>query len=479
VQLVLVESVLIALCGTALGSAFAWWSAPLVVGMINLAGYPVRLVLPADLRILGFAAVLAAVVTILFGLGPALRASAVKPSAALKGGNGPSSRARVMHALIAAQVAFCFLVLFDTGLFTATFDRLSNQPAGFAADGVVNLITGARPAQSVLFWQQVANQLRSVPRVEMAALADFPPLSGSMQGGFVAVNGGTPGGALVRFLSVSPGWFGAMKIPLLGGRDFGESDSSPGVAIINQTFANLYFNGGSPIGRSFDTNRDHGMRCRIVGVVRDSRYSEMRGPIPPVVYLPFRKVDANGRFGTTSSAALVVRISGPNPLALGPVLRRQVNRARPGFLVGSIVPETELVEQQTIRERLLAMLASFFAAVGLLLAGIGLYGVMDYSILQRRREIGIRIAIGAPARDTVRRAAMDGLAMVLAGGVIGLALAFLSMRYIESLLYEVKPTEPARLIATASILFAAALLAAAPAAIRALRIDPVEMLRAE
>ena len=111
----------------------------------------------------------------------------------------------------------------------------------------------------------------------------------------------------------------------------------------------------------------------------------------------------------------MLRVSGPNPLALAPILRREVARARPGFLVSRIVPETELVEQQTIRERLLAMLASFFAVVALLLAGIGLYGVLDYSLLQRRRELGIRIAIGAPARDIVRRATMDGLAMVLAG----------------------------------------------------------------
>jgi predicted permease len=479
IQLVLAESALIALSGAVLGGALAWWSAPLVVSMINPPDHPVRLVLPADLRVLGFAAALAAFVTILFGPGPAVRASAVKPASALKGGTGPRSRRRMMHVLIAAQVAFCFLVLFDTGLFTATFDRLSNKPTGFAADGVINVITGARPPQSVLLWQQVARQLRSLPRVETVALASFPPLSGSMEGGFVAVNGGQPGGALVRFLSVSPSWFGAMKIPILGGRDFEESDASPGVAIVNQTFANVYFNGESPVGRSFETNRDHGMRCRIVGLVLDSRYDDMRGPMAPVVYLPFRSVDANGQFRTARGAAFVLRVSGTNPLALVPMLRREITRAGPGLLVSRIVPQTELVEQQTIRERLLAMLASFFAVVALLLAGIGLYGVLNYSLLQRRRELGIRIAIGAPARDIVRRATVDGFAMVLAGAVTGLALALLSVRYIESLVYEVKATDPAPLILPALILFTAALLASVPAAIGAVRIDPVEMLRAE
>jgi predicted permease len=412
-------------------------------------------------------------------LGPALRASAVKPASALKGGTGTCSRRRMMHLLIAAQVAFCFLVLFDTGLFTATFHRLSNQPTGFAADGVINVITGARPPQSVLLWEQVARQLESLPGVETVALAGFPPLSGSMEGGFVSVNGGQPGGALVRFWSVSPSWFVAMKIPLLGGRDFTESDTSPGVAIVNQSFANVYFNGENPIGRSFDSNRDHGMRCRIVGLVRDSRFEDMRTPISPVVYLPFRSVNENGQFRTPRSAAFVLRVAGPTPLAMAPLLRREIARARPGFLVSGIVPQKELVEQQTIRERLLAMLASFFAVVALLLAGIGLYGVLGYSVLQRRRELGIRIAIGAPAREIVRRAIADEFAMVLTGAVTGVVLALLSARYIDSLVYEVKATGPAPMILPALILFAAALLASIPAAIGAVRIDPVAMLRAE
>ncbi len=479
VQLVIIESALLAIAGTALGAAFAWWSAPLVVSLINPPDHPVNLVLPADLRVLGFAAALAVGVTILPGLGPALRASAIQPAAALKGGRATASRRHTMHALIAAQVAFCVLVLFHTGLFTVTFERLSHQPTGFAAEGIVNVITRARPPQSVLLWQQVARQLHSIPRVEAVALASFPPLSGSMEGGFVAVNGGQPGGALVSFLSVSPGWFDAMKIQFLAGRDFSEADTSPGLAIVNQTFANLYFNGADPVGRSFDTNRDHGMRCRIVGLVRDSRYDTMRGYVPPVVYLPFRSRDAAGQFRKPTGAAFVLRVAGPDPSALVPVLRREIMRARPGFLVSRIVPETELVEQQTIRERLLALLASFFATVALLLAAIGLYGVLDDSLVERRRELGIRIAIGAPLREIVRRATMDALAMVGVGAAAGLALALLSVRYIASLLFQVKATDAAPLITPVLILFTVAILASLPAAISAARIDPVEMLRAE
>src|SRR5262249_6043641 len=160
--------------------------------------------------------------------------------------------------------------------------------------------------------------------------------------------------------------------------------------------------------------------------VRDSHYEDMRGPIPPVVYLPIRPVDSEGRLRKMTSAAFVLRVAGANPLALTPMLRREVMHARPGFVVSRVVPQTELGEQQTIRERLLAMLASFFAIVALLLAGIGLYGVLDYSLLRRRREFGIRIAIGAPTREMVRCATGDGLAMVVVGAAAGLSLALIS-----------------------------------------------------
>jgi putative ABC transport system permease protein len=479
IQLVLVESALIAAAGAALGCAFAWWSAPLVVSLIDAPDHPVRLLLPADLRVFAFAAALSLAVTILFGLGPALRASSVKPASALRGGTGASRRGRTMHLLIAAQVAFCFLVLFDTGLFRATFSRLSNRPTGFTAEGVVNVLIATRPPQPVVFWQQVAQQLRSLPRVEAAALASFPPLSGSMEGGFVAVNGAQPGGTLVEFLNISPAWFDAMKIPILSGRDFQEGDATPGVAIVNQTFANIYFNREDPVGRSFDTNRDHGMHCRIVGMVRDSSYGNLREVTPPVVYLPFQGLNSDGHPRMPRSAAIVLRVAGGNPVGLAPMLRREVARARPGFLVSRVVPETELVARQTVRERLLAMLASFFAVVALLLAAIGLYGVLDYSLVQRRRELGIRIAIGAPARDIVGRATFDGLSMVGAGALAGLGLALLSARYLESLVYGVQATAPATLVLPALVLLAAAVVASLPAAAGAMRIDPVEMLRSE
>ena len=174
-----------------------------------------------------------------------------------------------------------------------------------------------------------------------------------------------------------------MKIPLIDGRDFRPSDMAPGVAIVNKAFAQEYFNGEDPVGKVFDQGKH---RYEIVGLVRDARYRNMREPITPTAYIPMRDPPPE----TLGSATLLVRTASSNPLALAPMLRREVARARPEFRVSNVRTQLEINEAQTVRERLLAMLALFFAGVATLLAGVGLYGVLDYSVLQRRRERGGR-----------------------------------------------------------------------------------------
>jgi predicted permease len=476
VQLVLVESAMLAFLAAAIGALFAWWSAPFVVGMIGSEGNPVRLSLPLDGRVLGFGLALTFGVTFLFGLAPALRASAVKPARALKGGEDPHSRRRLMYALIAAQVAFCFLVLLFAGLFATTFSRLSHRPTGFSAERIL-YIWGipARP-QSPAAWDEVAEHLRTQPGVEKVALAGWPLLSRNSMNNFISVNGAPPGPVLAYFLNVSPGWTDTMKIQFVDGRDFRADDTSPGVAIVNEAFAKQYFNGEHPIGKLFARGRS---RYQVVGLVHDAPYRSLREPIFPVAYVPLHSVDANGALQPIGHAVFIVRTSGSNPVALASLLRHEVSRARPEFRVSSMGTQTELNRSQTIRERLLAMLALFFAAVALLLAGVGLYGVFDYSVLQRRREIGIRIAVGAQSGDVARRVTADVFSMVLVGAIAGLALGMASVRYIETLLYQVKATGLVMLAVPSLTILAAVLLAAVPAVIRAVRIDPVTMLRAE
>jgi putative ABC transport system permease protein len=219
-----------------------------------------------------------------------------------------------------------------------------------------------------------------------------------------------------------------------------------------------------------------GQRFEIVGLVRDARYRYLRQPVLPVAYTPFNRMDDKGTF---QGGTFLVRTTSSNPLALASILRQEISQARPEFRVSSIHTQKELIESQTVRERLLAMLGLFFAGVALLLAGVGLYSVLDYSVQQRRREIGIRMALGAQASDVVRKVSLEVISMVLAGASAGLVLGMLSSRSIESLLFQVKATELGVLAIPSVTILMAALLAALPALIRAVRIDPVTVLRAE
>lgn len=478
VQLVLMESAWIALLASAIGALFAWWAAPFVVGRINPPDNPARIVLPADWRLMGFALGLTLAVTFLFGLIPALRAAAIKPASALKGGEDPHSRRRLMDALIATQVAFCFLVLFVAGLFVTTFERLSRQPNGFSAERVITFDAVARKPQSPVFWNQVIEHLKALPGVEAAALSGWPLLDGNGWNGFVAVNGRPPSHALAYFLGVSRGWIDTMKIRLIDGREFLESDAYPGTAIVNEAFARAYFDGEDPVGRWFEKTFDHS-HFQIVGLVGDARYRSMREPITPTAYVPFQAIDANGELLPVSKETYVVRTASANPLALAGTLRQEIPRARPEFRVSRVRTQQEINDAHTVRERLLAMLATFFSAVALLLAGIGSYGVLHYSVLQRRREIGIRMAVGAQGGNIASLVTVEVFAMVMAGALAGVVLGIVSVRYIESLFYQVKATDASMLAFPALAILGAALVAAVVPVIRAVRIDPAMMLRVE
>lgn len=480
-QLVLVESAILAVLSSVLGALFAAWSAPFVIGTINPPDNPVRLALPADWRVLLFGIALTVFVTCLFGLIPALRASSVRPASAVKGGENPSTRHRLMHVLIAAQVAFCFVVLFVSGLFVSTFEHLSQQPLGFATERILVLDTVARDAVPSLTWLQVADQLRSVAGVERVSVANRALLDHNSSNNSISINGSGPSQALAYFLYVSPGWLNTMKVPLIDGRDFLPTDTTPGAAIVNETFVKTFFNGENPIGKSYRElyGKGNGADFQIVGVVRDARYQEIRGAARPVAYLPFYAVTPEGTSAKEQHATFVVRTASQNPLALASVLRQAVPQARAELRVSNLRTQQEIVDAQTVRERLLATLASFFSIVALLLAAIGLYGLLHYLVLQRRREIGIRMAIGAQAGNIARVVAMDALSMVLVGAVAGLAIGLLSVRYLESLFYQVKPTDIGILAFPALAIFVAALLAAFPPLLRAVRVDPMVALRYE
>ena len=478
IQLVLMESAWTAFAASSLGIAFAWWAAPFTLGMINPVDTPVRLDLPADMRVTAFALTLTLLVTMLFGLAPALRASRVRPAGSLKGADDVYSRHRLMNTLVAAQVAFCVVVQLLAGLFVSTFDRLRNQPLGFSPARVILLQSATPTARRPDQWYQVADQLRSLPGVESASVSSFALMSWAGYGRNVWANGRLPEGPSPMFLGISPSWFETMRIPLLGGRQFRSDDAFPSVAIVNETFARRYFDGQSPVGRTLETASD-GQRVpvQIVGLAADARYTDMRGPMPATVYVPFRNLSED--WIPDTSAALTVRTKNANPAALASLLRQEVRQARSEFRVESIRTQDELVRAHTIRERLLATLSVFFGVMALVLAGVGLYGVLNYAVTQRQRELGIRIALGAVARDIARRVAVPVLSMIVVGVGAGLAIGVSTEQFIETLLFDVKATAPSMLAWAAFAIVAVAFLAALPAVIRAVRIDPVTLLRTE
>jgi predicted permease len=485
IQLVLMESVLIAIAASALRLAFSWWAAPFVVGEVNSPDQPMRLALHADWRVTMFALVLTLIVTMLFGLAPALRASSINPVSALKGGDDPHGRRRLTSGLIAAQVAFCSFVLFVAGLFIATFQRMANQPTGFSSERVLTLESATKAGLPAEDWYQATQQLSTLPGVQSAALAESALMSFHAQTRFIWANGHSPDGTWSHstwFLGVSPGWFETMKLQLLDGRDFRWDDAYPQVAIVNEKFARRYFGVENAVGRSFETGPamnqvNPRIAMRIIGVVRDARYEDMRLPVPATAYVPFRGLTDGTARGF--HATFIVRTQAPDPMSLASTLRREVPAAQPAIRVANIVTQEELVRTQMIRERLLATLSLFFAAVALILAAVGLYGVLNYAVLERRRELGIRIALGASSGDIGWRVTLPAFAMIGVGSAIGLGLGLASEGCIAAMLYQVKATDPNMLALPLITMLGAAVLAALPPVLRAVRIDPAALLRSE
>jgi predicted permease len=481
-RLVLAESVLVGVIASALGLIFAWWATPFVTDRISTPGNPMRLMLAPDWRVMTFGMMLTVGVTTLFGLAPALRASRVKPASALKGGEEPHARLLWMQGMIAAQVAFCFMVLFAAGLFVRTFQRLTTQPLGFSTERILVLETMARQPQLPVKWEQMTEQLSEVPGVERASLASWGLLSGALISVPVSMKGEPQETAPAYVMRVSPGWLETMKIPLIAGRDLNESDTEPGQAVVNEAFAKRFFAGTNPVGQSFalPIGRTPGKPYlfQVVGLVRNAVYSDVRKPDMPTIYEPMHGIAVDGGLKALPWGAFIVRTKG-EPEAMAQTLRRVVMQANPEFRVGNVSTQEEMVVAQTVRERLLAALAGFFAVVALLLAAIGLYGVLHYSVVQREKEIGIRIALGAAAGNIARLITVRVMLMVVVGAVVGLAAGMASVRYIAALLYGVKATDPSMLMVPAAVLLAVACLAALPAVMRAVQIDPAVMLRAE
>jgi predicted permease len=478
IQQMLAESTLVAGAACVLGLLFAAAAAPAVVRMLGSADDPVQLDLRMDWRLLAFAAGLTVLTAALFGVAPALRASSVAPMTALKtGGGGAGVRAGVMRPFIAIQVAFGLVVLFVGSLLVLSFVRVSSVNPGFATSNVLVLslepVAGTNAAQKRMALLQVLERLRGIPGVQAASAADYNALGRAWTYG-VRVPGTEHDAIEATMAPVTPGFFETMNIPVLAGRTFvsRDMDAHAAVMIVSDAFARRYFGSQSAIGRTFEgrfgMNDDTSGQYEIVGVAADTRH-DLHKPAAPTIYIPLPQ-GANGR--------VYVRAAG-EAAALASRLREEVRAANPTFRVTSIISQSALVDGTLLRERLLAMLSGFFALVGLVLAAVGLYGVLSYSVAQRTREIGIRVALGARHLRVIRTVMAETGVAALIGAAGGLAAALYLSRFVQALLFEVTPLDFWSLALPLCTLLLAALLAAARPALQAARVDPMNALRYE
>ena len=476
IQLVLVESALIGVFACGLGSLFAAWASPYMVWRISPpSAPPIAIALTYDWRVGAFSAALVLFATLALGGIPALRASALRPAAALRGETAQRRR-RSMNILVGVQIAFCVLVLFVAGLFARSFHRLNSQSLGFDPDRLINLNTVTRQDALSAHWEEVRRELQNLPGVTSAAISTWPLLYGPVWSEPILVDGKPALSEEANFLATSPDWLRTVRIPLLSGRELRDSDPSPGNVLVNREFTRQYFDGQDPVGRSFRTKiGGKTVTCTVVGLVGDARYSDMRQLMRSTVYVAFRTPQPV----FPGTGTFVVRTSLDDPKSLAATLRQRVPQIRPAFRVTDIHTQTELVDQLTIRERLLALVSLFFTMVALALSIIGLYGVLSYSVLQRRREIGIRMALGAPGGEVAWSVVSGAVVMLIPGAIAGLAGGIACQRYFGALLYETRSFDPGVIGLTLTVTIAITLAAALPAIQRALRIDPSVMLRAE
>lgn len=486
IRQLLTESLLLSVCGAALGVLFAQWGTRLLIGLISTTGDRVLLDGAIDARVLMFTAGVAILTGLLFGIAPAWRGTRVQPQTAMK----PNSRGVIEGSkfglgkvLVMAQVALSLLLVVGAGLMLSTFWKLTSVDPGFDRDHVLLVGLDLRNAnfpqqRREATYQQMLERVRALPGVRSASVSNLTPVANSVWDSELLIEGYTAKSqqdVIVNFNQVSAGFFETLGIGLVAGRDFNDHDTvqSPPVAIVNETFVKRYFGAANPVGRTFRVNNNKPTApIEIVGVVKDSKYSSLREVIPPTAY---RAENQNAKPGPYTNIE-VRSVSRPADLiAAVTAAMQEVNRE----ITLQFIPLATQVDESLTRERLLATLSGFFGGLALLLATIGLYGVMSYNVARRRNEIGIRMALGAEQSRVLRMVLGEVAILIGIGLAVGLGAALATTRFITSFLYGIKSNDPMTLILAAGTLALVAAVAGFLPARRASRLDPMSALREE
>jgi len=481
------ESLLLSGAGAVAGVAFAAWGSRLLVEMLARTHRVVSLDLSMDPRILAFTIVVALLTGVLFGLAPVWRAGRVDPHTAMRAhGRGTvegHSRLSIGKALVVGQIALSLVLVAAAGLLLGSWRKLVNVDTGFQRNHILLVNVDMRPAQIPAprrgsTYNELLDRLRAIPGVRAASSSQVTPVGPGTWNDVFHVEGFTPTSiedAVAWTNAVSDRYFATMGIPVVAGRDFGAQDR-PGtarVAIVSRTTARKFFKEEIPIGKTFRLEEGPtglGQPIEVIGVVGDTKYQSLREKTAPVVYYASRQDTTLGPFTN-----LELRTDG-SPAALIPSIKRAFAEINPRISLDFIPLEQQLSESLTMT-RTVATLSGFFGGLALLLAVIGLYGIMAYSVARRRNEIGVRIALGAARGRVVRMVLGEVGRMVIVGVVLGVALALIATRLISSFLYGLTATDPRTLVSSGGLLLLVALLAAAKPAWRAAGLDPVAALR--
>lgn len=480
------ESLMLSLLGGALGVLIAWWGGQLLLTLVQPdPRHPMPIQVGPDARVLLFTFGLSLLTGILFGLAPALRMTRVDQAPSLREGKGMArsrTRSRLGQVLVAGQVALALFLMIGAGLFVRTLEKLEGTGPGFDAARVVLLsldsdASNFKGPAVMAMHHRLEERLRGLPGVQAASFSMFnfnearwlvrlwPEGGPHLASAAKPIDGNQVGAEYLR----------ALGMPVVMGRDFGPQDSphSQAVMVVNETLARTLYPGVSPIGRHVAMEREHGLDLEIVGVVKDAKYQSLRDQ-PRGMF--FVDLDQNKISDTFSD--LVVRVAG-NPEPLLSQVRAAIRSVDPNLAVWDVMTLSEAVDRSLAQEKLLAKLASFFGALALLLASIGLYGVMAYSVARRTNEIGIRMALGAQPSAVLGMVLRESVVVVGLGLMAGIPAALACGRLVKSQLYGLAANDPITIVGASAALLAVALGSSWLPARRAALLDPLAALREE
>jgi putative ABC transport system permease protein len=487
IRQLLAECIVLSVAGALLGILFARWGQAMLLRFISTSRESFFLDFALDWRVLGFTAGAALLTGLLFGVLPSLISTRISLSSAMKGTQAEDaerrSRFRPARWIVAAQVALSLALVMVAGLFLRSFTKLMTLDLGFDRTGVLIMNVNARNAHlasgdvSTLF-EQILERLQGLPGVISASESVLTPISDNAWSNNIHSDVPHPPSARNAFINyVSPGYFTTLRTPLLSGRDFTNQDTagSQGVSIINETMAAKFFPGMDAIGRTFTRDNAPGQaptKNLVVGIVKDAKYRSLRENNRPTAFFPLTQIST-----PWDRPSFELRTTGP-PSAVASAAADATGDVNKEVSVQFTTVEQQ-VDDSLTPDRLLATLSGFFGALALLLAMVGLYGVLSYIVVQRRKEIGVRMAIGAGRGDIVRLVLRDVGFVLLVGCTAGVVIAELTGRFLSKMLYGIEPHDVATVAIAVALLAAAGVIAGYLPARRAARLDPMAVLREE